>query len=107
MTTLSPNDVVAELAQLTSSQIAERLELLGFKGQVESECNCPVALYLESMFDGALVYHDHITVFSADDPNMERDVDIPIENTTIENFVFLFDNHHFEGLIADDTSGGA
>lgn len=106
---LKPLDVVNELNQLSADQIATRFEDLGIKGIPHEECECPVARYLELIFDtgAVIVSGDSVTVWDDSDTEVwDEGIRIETNDSSIEQFVIRFDNMHYEGLI-DDSSNQA
>lgn len=101
MITLS--EVVNELHQLTADQIADRMTLLGIKGEQQRACECPIAKYLNAIFPTpAWVYIDHVRV--GNEELHYYDPQGPWDYTSLERFIIRFDNGHYEGLIDDDDT---
>lgn len=91
---VSPAEVVDELAQLSADQIAERFETLGIKGRTHQACHCPVSRYLDMIFEDTAVAAQFIEFWNSEDHQT-----VNITGTSIEQFVIRFDNRHYEGLI--------
>ncbi|MEO3922667.1 hypothetical protein ABGB07_02110 [Micromonosporaceae bacterium B7E4] len=86
-------DVMDRLTELgdSANEIAEALEDKGITGVPQSDCACPIAVYLSSDFGAVQVGDEVITI---------QELRIPTPAAVTE-FIYAFDQEEFPELISD------